>query len=154
MIDRNEVQRLFEKWIRKLRLVPDWDIILEWVEDPAWRKTGDFKVDCSDKKAIILLNGVNPKQENLEEVLVHELLHLKMYPLDQVTESLIQTSFEEGSNGYNLAYCGFFETLEQTVEELTKCYLLEFGENRELSFGRCRMQKSFSELYDGLKNIE
>ena len=94
MIDRNEVQRLFEKWIRKLRLVPDWDIILEWVEDPAWRKTGDFKVDCSDKKAIILLNGVNPKQENLEEVLVHELLHLKMYPLDQVTESLIQTNFE------------------------------------------------------------
>ena len=153
-MDRNEVQRLFEKWIRKLRLVPDWDIILEWVEDPEWRKTGDFKVDCSDKKAIILLNGVNPKQENLEEVLVHELLHLKMYPLDQVTESLIQTSFEEGSNGYNLAYCGFFETLEQTVEELTKCYLLEFGENRELSFGRCRMQKSFSELYDGLKNIE
>lgn len=154
MIDRNEVQRLFDKWIRKLRLVPDWDIILEWVEDPSWRKTGDFKVDCSDKKAIILLNGVNPKQENLEEVLVHELLHLKMYPLDQVTESLIQTGFEEGSNGYNLAYCGFFETLEQTVEELTKCYLLEFGENRELSFGRCRMQKSFTELYDGLKNIE
>ena len=154
MIDRNEVQRLFEKWIRKLRLVPDWDIILEWVEDPAWRKTGDFKVDCSDKKAIILLNGVNPKQENLEEVLVHELLHLKLYPLDQVTESLIQTNFEEGSNGYNLAYCGFFETLEQTVEELTKCYLLEFGENRNLSFGRCRMQKSFTELYDGLKNIE
>ena len=111
-------------------------------------------MDCSDKKAIILLNGVNPKQENLEEVLVHELLHLKMYPLDQVTESLIQTNFEEGSNGYNLAYCGFFETLEQTVEELTKCYLLEFGENRELSFGRCRMQKSFTELYDGLKNIE
>ena len=115
MNDRNEVQRLFEKWIRKLRLVPDWDIILEWVEDPAWRKTGDFKVDCSDKKAIILLNGVNPKQENLEEVLVHELLHLKLYPLDQVTESLIQTNFEEGSNGYNLAYCGFFETLEQNL---------------------------------------
>ena len=154
MIDRNEVQRLFEKWSRKLRLVPDWDIVLEWVEDPTWKKTGDFKVDCSDKKAIILLNGVNPKQENLEEVLVHELLHLKLYPLDQVTESLIQSNFEEGSNGYNLAYFGFFETLEQTVEELTKCYLLEFGENRELSFGRCRMQKSFTELYDGLKNIE
>ena len=154
MIDRNDVQRLFEKWIKKLRLVPDWDIILEWVEDPTWKKTGDFKVDCSDKKAIILLNGVNPKQENLEEVLVHELLHLKLYPLDQVTESLIQSNFEEGSNGYNLSYCGFFETLEQTVEELTKCYLLEFGENRDLSFGRCRMQKSFTELYDGLKNIE
>lgn len=154
MIDRVHTQALFEKWIKKLRLVPDWDICLEWVEDPAWRKTGDFKVDCTDKKAIILLNSANPKQENLEEVLVHELLHLKLYPLDQVTEALIQSNFEEGTNGYNLAYYGFFETLEQTVEELTKCYLLEFGENRELSFGRCRLQKSFTELYNGLNHIE
>ena len=154
MIDRGEVQKLFDKWIKKLRLVPDWDILLEWVEDPDWRKTGDFKVDCTDKKAIILLNAVNPKQENMEEVIVHELLHLKLYPLDQVAEALICSNFEEGTPGYNFAYQGFFETLEQTVEELTKCYLLEFGENRTLSFGRCRRQKSFTELYDDLRNIE
>ena len=154
MINREETQRLFDKWTQKLRLVPAWDIRLEWVEDPAWRKTGDFKVDCDDKKAIILLNAINPKQENLEEVLVHELMHLKLYPLDQVTEGLITGTFEEGTPGYDLAYMGFFTTLEQTVEELTKCFLLEFGENKELSFGRCRMRKSFSELYDGLKSIE
>lgn len=45
-------------------------------------------------------------------------------------------------------------TLEQTVEELTKCFLLEFGENKSLSFGRCKKMKSFTELYDGLNNIE
>ena len=45
-------------------------------------------------------------------------------------------------------------SLEQTVEELAKCWLLEFGEDRELSFGRCRSMKSFEELYDGLKNLE
>lgn len=154
MIDRDEIQRLFEKWVKKLRLVPNWDIALEWVEDETWRKTGDFKVDCTDKKAIILLNAVNPKQENLEEVIVHELLHLKMYPLDQTTETLICSNFEEGTSGYNLAYRNFFETLEQTVEELAKCFLLEFGENREFSFGRCRLKKTFTELYDDLKNIE
>ena len=154
MINKEEIQRLFDKWTRKLRLVPAWDIRLEWVEDPSWRKTGDFKVDCDDKKAIVLLNAANPKQENLEEVLVHELMHLKLYPLDQVTEGLITSTFEEGTPGYDLAYMVFFTTLEQTVEELTKCFLLEFGENKELSFGRCRRQKSFSELYDGLKSIE
>lgn len=153
-MNKIEIQVLFDKWVKKLRLVPDWDIRLEWVEDPAWRKTGDFKIDCDDKKAIILLNAVNPKQENMEEVLVHELMHLKLYPLDQLTEALIQSNFQEGSSGYNLAYQGFFQTLEQTVEELTKCYLLEFGENKELSFGRCRQMKSFTELYDGLNNIE
>lgn len=45
-------------------------------------------------------------------------------------------------------------TLEQTVEELTKCFLLEFGENKQLSYGRCDKRKSFNDLYDGLSNIE
>lgn len=154
MNDRKRIEELFDKWVRKLRLAPDWDIRLQWVEDPAWRKTGDFKIDCDDKKAIILLNGVNPKQENMEEVLVHELMHLKLYPLDQVTEALITSNFEEGTAGYNFAYHGFFTTLEQTVEELTKCFLLEFGENKDFSFGRCQQMKSFTELYDGLNSIE
>ena len=154
MMNREEVQALFDKWAKKLRLVPAWDIRLQWVEDPAWRKTGDFKIDCDDKKAIILLNGVNPKQENMEEVLVHELMHLKLYPLDQVTESLILSQFKEGTPACNFAYMQFFTALEQTVEELTKCWLPEFGDNKELSFGRCRRQRSFTELYDGLKNLE
>lgn len=153
-MDRQQVQACFEKWCKKLRLVPDWDIRLEFVEDPNWRKTGDFKVDCDDKKAILLINGMNPKQEILEEVIVHELMHLKMYPLDQVTESLIISQFEEDTPASRFAYTQFFTALEQTVEELTKCWLLEFGENKEFSFGRCRQMKSFTELYDGLKNLE
>ena len=153
-MERKHAEELFEKYIRKLRITPAWDVKLEWVEDPEWRKTGDFKIDCDDRKAILLLNGVNPKQENLEEVIVHELMHIKMYPLDQVTESLIVNCFEEGSAASGFAYQQFFTALEQTVEELTKCFLLEYGENRELSYGRCSRQKSFNELYDGLNNIE
>ena len=103
---------------------------LEFVEEPSWHKTGDFKVDCEYKKAVFLLNAVNPKQENLEEIIVHELMHLKMYPLDQVTESLITSTFEEGTPASNFAYRQFFSTLEQTVEELTKCFLLEFGDRK------------------------
>lgn len=152
-MDQELVQALFAKWCRKLRIVPNWDVKLEFVEDPQWRKTGDFKIDCDDKKAILMLNTANPKQENPEEVIVHELLHLKMYPLDQVTESLIVSNFEEGTPAWDFAYRQFFTTLEQTVEEMTKCFLLEFGENRELSFGRCRGQKSYEELFHGLKNL-
>lgn len=152
-MDRAEVQRLFDRYCKKLRIVPAWDVKLEFVEDPTWRKTGDFRIDCDDKKAVFLLNAVNPKQENLEEVIVHELMHLKMYPLDQVTESLIVNTFEEGSSASNFAYQQFFTTLEQTVEELTKCFLLEFGENLELSYGRCKQMKSFNDLYDGLRSI-
>ena len=153
-MERREIEALFDKWCKKLRLNPDWDIRLQLVDDPSWKKTGDFQVDCDDKKAILLLNWTHPKQENLEEVIIHELMHLKMYPLDQVTESLIANCFEEGSAASNFAYQQFFVTLEQTVEELAKCFLLEFGENKEFSYGRCSKQKSFHELYDGLKNID
>ena len=151
---RADAERLFDKWCRKLRITPAWDVRLEWIDDPEWRKTGDFKIDPDDRKAILLLNGCNPKQEIMEEVIVHELMHLKMYPLDQVCESLITSTFKEGSAASEFAYTQFFQKLEVTVEELTKCFLLEFGESKELSFGRCRAQKSFNELYDGLKAIE
>ena len=153
-MDKEKASELFKKYIRKLRITPAWDVRLEFVEDPAWKKTGDFKIDCDDRKAVLLLNAASPKQENIEEVIVHELMHIKMYPLDQVTESLIVNCFEENSAAEKFAYQQFFTALEQTVEELAKCFLLEFGEDRELSYGRCRQMKSFNELYDGLKSIE
>lgn len=153
-MQENEIQRLVDKYSAKLRITPIWDVKLELVEDPAWRKTGDIKIDCDDRKAILMISAVNPKKENLEEVIVHELMHLKMYPLDQVTESLITNAFEEGTTAQNFAYQQFFAALEQTVEELTKCFLLEIGENRDLSFGRCAEKRSFDELYNGLKALE
>ena len=153
-MERAETTVLFEKYIKKLRITPAWDVRLEFVEDPSWQKTGDFRIDCDDRKAILLLNVINPKQENIEEVIVHELMHIKMYPLDQVTESLIANCFEEGTVASNFAYQQFFSALEQTVEELAKCFLYEFGENKEFSYGRCRNGKSFNDLYEGLKNID
>ncbi|MEE0211587.1 MAG: hypothetical protein UEP78_05955 [Negativibacillus sp.] len=45
-MNRETYQRIFENWCKKLRLYPDWDVRLEWIEDPDWHKTGDFKVDC------------------------------------------------------------------------------------------------------------
>ena len=153
-MDKEMLTALFEKYIRKLRITPAWDVRLELVDDPSWPKSGDFKIDCDDRKAILLLNTATPKQENPEEVIVHELMHIKMYPLDQVTESLIVNCFEDGSSASKFAYQQFFTALEQTVEELTKCFLLEFGDNKQLSYGRCGSTRSFNELYEGLNNIE
>lgn len=149
-----EVNKRFDYWCEKLRIRPHWDIKLEIVNDPEWKKTGDFKIDPTDRKAVIMLNGINPKNENMDEIIVHELMHIKMYPLDQVCESLITSNFEEDSAGWNLAYREFFENLEITVEELAKCFLYEFGEDKEISFGRCKSLKSFNDLYEGLQVID
>ncbi len=148
------VNGLFDKWIDILRLKNNWDVKLELVRDPLFSKTGDLKVDCDDKKAIIMINGLNPKQENLEEVIVHELLHLKLYPLDQLTEGLIDSHYKPGNPEYDMVYSQFMTMLEQTVEELAKCYLGAFGEHKELSYGRCRTMKSYNDLYDGLKPLK
>ncbi|WP_296255993.1 hypothetical protein [uncultured Ezakiella sp.] len=153
-MDKSKAREIFDKYTKKLRIVPEWDIRLEFVEDEDWKKTGDFKIDPTDKKAILMLNAASPKDENIEETIVHELMHIKMYPLDQVCESMIINMFEEGSKEQNFAYQTFFETLEVTVEELAKCFLLEFGENTEFSFGRMKKIKSFNELYEGLKKLD
>ena len=153
-MDRLKAREIFDKYTKKLRIVPEWDIRLEFVEDEDWKKTGDFKIDPTDKKAILMLNAASPKDENIEETIVHELMHIKLYPLDQVCESMIINMFEEGSKEQNFAYQTFYETLEVTVEELAKCFLLEFGENTEFSFGRMEKIKSFNELYEGLRKLD
>ena len=153
MLTYESISPLFHKWIEILRLKNIWDIKLELVDDENFRKTGDFKVDPDDRKAILMLNATNPKQENMEEVIIHELLHLKLYPLDQLTEGLIDGHYCPDTAEYNTIYTQFMTMLEQTVEELTKCFLLQYGDNKELSYGRCKTMKSFNELYDGLKSL-
>lgn len=148
-----ELQPVFRKWINLLRLENCWDVRFELITDPDFVKTGDIRIDTDDKKAILMLNALNPKQENLEEVICHELLHLKLYPLDQLTEVLIDGHYTADSPEYNVVYTQFMTLLEQTVEELTKCYLGAFGENKSLSYGRCASMKSYNDLYDGLKPL-
>ena len=153
MLTYESVNPLFDKWIEILRLKNVWDIKLELVDDESFWKTGDFKVDPDDRKAVLMLNATNPKQENIEEVIIHELLHLKLYLLDQLTEGLIDGHYRPDTAAYNTIYSQFMTMLEQTVEELTKCFLLQYGDNKELSYGRCKTMKSFNELYDGLKPL-
>lgn len=154
MLEYEVTKKVFDKYINLLRLKNNWDIKLELVNDDSLKKTGDFKIDPDDKKAILMINARNPRNENIEEVIIHELLHLKLYPLDQLTETLIDSHYQVNTNEYNAIYNQFMTMLEVTVEELTKCFLQEYGDNKELSYGRCKERKSFNELYEGLKPLK
>jgi hypothetical protein len=124
------------KWQKILRLM-DWDIIFKFIEKD-WKKTGDIKIDLEDKNAVILLNKYNPKQNNLEEVIIHELLHLKLYGMDQMIETLIGCVFGKNENDVKrtFAYNQFMVLLESTVNDLAKSFLMQSGDNKEISFGR------------------
>ncbi len=148
---KKAIEARFEFWTKQLRLKNQWDITLKWINDESFNKTGDFKVDPDDKKAIVFLNVNNPHNHNLEEVIVHELMHLKMYPLDQLTENLIEVNYGNESKAYDLAYAQFMICLEQTVAELTKCYLLKHGVDKSLGYGRVKSKKGFNALYEDLK---
>ncbi|WBW98753.1 hypothetical protein [Oceanirhabdus sp. W0125-5] len=139
MVNIKEVKRLLDKWQDILRL-RDWDIKIKMV-DTEWRKSGDVKIDSDDRKAILLINS-NPKSTNLEELVVHELLHIKLWPMDQMIEKSIIREFGEDDNcpKKDFAMEHFFMTLERTVEELTKGFLAANGSKQELSFGRLRKE--------------
>ncbi|MBN1971549.1 MAG: hypothetical protein JXR48_05160 [Candidatus Delongbacteria bacterium] len=133
-IDMVKAEKLLNKWQKILKL-QDWDIKLEIVEK-VWRKSADIKINDNLRLAILLLNA-NPVTKNLEELIIHELLHLKLWGMDQMIETLLIGTFGENSNDpkYDFAYGQFMNTLESTVADLTKSFLTEVGEDKNICFG-------------------
>lgn len=140
MDKEQKCRELLEKWQKLLRL-RDWDIRLQLVDTP-WRKTGDIKMDLEDKKAILLINDCNPESLHLEEVVVHELLHLKLWGLDRITETLFNKVFGKDTDDekYDFALEQYMICLESTVEDLTKTCLALADSEGELCFGRLEKQ--------------
>lgn len=153
-MDMQKLRRSFDKWTKILRIANNWDIRLELVRDPNFKKTGDIKIDTEDKKAIVYINVLNPNDDNLEETICHELLHLKLYPLDQFAENLILANYGDDIKAQNAMYYNFYTDLEITVEEMTKCFMLALGDDKELSFKRVENKRSFNDLYDGLRSLK
>ena len=138
--DENLIEKYLRKWQERLRL-KDWDIKLQLINQE-WNKTGDIKIDMRDKKAIVMINNYNPKENNLEPVIIHELLHLKLWGMDQMIEQLIYLVFGKDENDpkFDFAYTQFMNTLESTVEDLSKSFLTLDGEDKKISFERVQKQ--------------
>ena len=134
----NEVTEILNRWKAVLRL-QDWDIGLEIV-DAEWRKTGDIKIDMDDRQAILMISSSNVNDYTLEKLVIHELLHLKLYCLDQMLEQLLFGVYGEDRNdpGFQFAYGQFMTNLESTVEDLAKGFSQLADPEREISWGRVR----------------
>ena len=141
-IDERDIQGHLSKWQSILRL-RDWDIQVKLVKT-TWRKSGDIKIDMEDKKAVLLANQ-SPKCDNLEELVIHELLHLKLHGLDQMIEELLYTVYGKMKKDPKREFAStqFMVLLESTVEDLTKGYLAATKSQKPLSFGR--LQKAIDE---------
>ena len=138
--DENLIEKYLRKWQERLRL-KDWDIKLQLINQE-WNKTGDIKIDMTDKKAIVMINNYNPKENNLEPVIIHELLHLKLWGMDQMIEQLMYLVFGKDENDpkFDFAYTQFMNILESTVEDLSESFLTLDGEDKKISFERVQKQ--------------
>jgi hypothetical protein len=138
-ITRDEAVEILARWQPILRLA-DWDIDLRLVTTP-WRKTGDVKVDLDDRKAVLLLRA-GQAPEHLEEIVVHELVHLRLYAMDQMLVQLLDavhgTDAEEPRRAF--AETQFMTLLESTTEDLAKALLAASGSPTPLTFERLRAE--------------
>jgi hypothetical protein len=137
MITHQEAAAVLLRWQPVLRLA-DWDIDLRIVEGP-WRKSGDVKVDLDDRKAVLLLRSTMPA-DDLDEIVVHELVHLRLYALDQLTSGLLDAVFGRDATDPRRAFAEdrFMSELEATTEDLAKAILAASGRTRPLTFERLR----------------
>lgn len=143
-MDKLYLQKRFRFFIKKMGL-EDWNIKLEFVEHD-WKNTGNVKVDIDGKTAIVYLNIFNPKMENLEQVLIHELCHIKLWKLDTYCESLLDATFEDKeSKEYKFGYNQFMTALETTVEEFATTYTSLIANDKRLSFKRCDERMQFKD---------
>ncbi len=136
-ITSGEARDILARWQPILRLA-DWDIDLRLVTTP-WRKSGDIKVDLDDRKAVLLLSA-EPRSENLEETIVHELIHLRLYAMDQMLVQLLDAVFgaDPDDPKREFAETQFMTLLESTTEDLAKALLSARASAAPLSFGRLR----------------
>jgi restriction endonuclease Mrr len=136
-ITRDEARAILARWQPILRLA-DWDIDLRLVTTP-WRKSGDVKVDLDDRKAVLLLRA-GQAPEHLEEVVVHELIHLRLYAMDQMLVNLLDAVFGAAADDpkREFAETQFMTLLESTTEDLAKALLAASGSTAPLTFERLR----------------
>lgn len=144
MWEKDEIRKSFEYIVSNMSL-EEWNIKLEFIEYD-FKNTGNIKIDMDDKTAIVYLNIFNPKSDNYEEVLIHELCHLKIRKLDQYCESLLDATFsDKDSKEYKFGCNQFMYNLEQTTQELTKTYVNLIAKNKQHSYKRCEEKMSFRE---------
>lgn len=138
-VTEGQARALLARWQPLLRLA-DWDVDVRLVSR-RWRKSGDIKVDLDDRKAVLLLKAQMPS-EDLEETVVHELVHLRLYALDQMLIELLTVVFGSDAQEPRRAFAEgrFMTLLESTTEDLTKALLEATGRAGPPSFERLRAE--------------
>lgn len=111
-----QIKSIIDKYQKRLDL-NDWMIDFKFVQfnrADGFPQKGDIKVTLKNKRATILLREEN---KNIEQTIVHELVHLFLWDLDIYAEKNIPKNKKDP----------YFEKLEYTVSKITKIILKTGG---------------------------
>lgn len=117
---RKLANKSIKKWKSQLGLF-GWKIdakITVFNRADGFPQQGDFRVDYPKKKATILI-GASLKS-SVEEIIVHELVHIMLWPLDQRVVLMIQNLPPPEQKK---AEDNFLGKLEKVVDHITKSFL-------------------------------
>lgn len=118
------MEALVQQWQGLLGL-SDWTIRLQLVTFKRPFQSGDIKVDPVHKTALLLLSDTPFRNE--EETIVHELVHVVLWPLDTAAMDLVEVVGPEHSPAREFARSAVFRALEPVAEQLTRALLRTRG---------------------------
>ena len=115
----NNLDELLMYWKKRL-LLNNWDLSIELVEFARqdYPQNGDIRIYPKEKKAIVLISHKPIKDE--EYIIVHELVHLMIFNLDNYYENLVLKESTRKLEDYHNQYK---QILEDTVDHLAKAYI-------------------------------
>ena len=78
----------------------------------------------------------------MESLVIHELIHIKLYGMDQMIEELLHGVYgdDEADPKFSFAYSQFMLLLEETTEDLAKGFTSLGADDKSISFGRVQKQ--------------
>ena len=92
-LKRREIHRLIEKY-KKIFLQRDWDITIHVNEDETWENFATTGVQEGRRAAIMMFWDLLPEKE-YEEVVIHEMVHIVLDPMDRLISEWLDELPEE-----------------------------------------------------------
>lgn len=120
---KEQAEKSLKKWQTRLGF-PDWEFevkVIEFKRPDGFLQDGDIIVNYPKKQATILIGTI--LKAPVEEIIVHELVHLILWPLDRKTTSIIKLlPKSKQKKGLD----DFLGKLEKTAAKITKVFVNKY----------------------------
>lgn len=147
---KQETKKILTKWVDKLQLDYLFDVELQFIDDDSYFETGHYKVDIDDKKAVIFIKEKDLSNVELENIILRDLLYLKLYPLDITTHELIDKYYQIGDEEYKNINTKYSSLQELIVDDLVNAFIYKIDEENSLYNNK----RSPEEIYEYLRPFD